>query len=304
MVTRNTFQALAAVLAIFLSGAVHAQVAPARTSDHTLRLTPATPSGERRATIVAPGSGLHDYNIIYIDTRDFTAGGILDIDIQISPDSATDASFDLFPQNGPFPTPGHPGGTLAGRYDIRRGNSTRLEYRFQPGQVFAFGLEGNWGSPRGATGIVQFRATVAGNAVQADPSASSDRNIRLTPGSAAADRSATIVAPGNGQHFYNTFLIDTRGFARGGVLGIEIQIDPNSGTDGSFDLFPGNLAPLGPGRPGGNSLTGRYDVRRGSSTRIEYRFQPGQTFVFGLEGNWFSSKGASGVVQFRATVHP
>jgi flagellar basal body L-ring protein FlgH len=304
MFTRNIFRILAAVLVILSSGSALSQVAPMRTGDHNLRLTPATPSAERTATIVAPGSGAQSYNVFYLDTRAFAQGGVLDIDIQIAPNSATDGSFDLFPAGVPIPTRGRPDGTLTGRYDIRRGTSTRLEYRFELGQVFVFGLEGNWGAPRGATGLVQFRATVAGNTIQADPSVNSERNISLTTASPSADRSATIVAPGNGQHYYNTFFIDTRGFARGGVLDIEIQIAPNSGTDGSFDLFPGNIAPLGPGRPGGNSFTGRYDVRRGSSTRIEYRFQPGQTFVFGLEGNWFSSRGATGVVRFRASVHP
>jgi len=118
-----------------------------------------------------------------------------------------------------------------------------------------------------------------------------------------AERATLIVAPGNRQHDYKTFFLNTIGFFKGGVIDIEIQIDPGSDTDGWFDLFPGNVSSLGPGRPGGSSLIGRYDVHRGSATRMEYRFQSGQSFVFGLEGNWFSPKGATGLVHFRATAH-
>jgi hypothetical protein len=97
--------------------------------------------------------------LFYIDTRAFVQGGVLDIDLQIAPNSATD------------------------------------------------------GPPRGATGLGQFRATVTGNVAEAG--AGGERTIRLAPDSATADRSATIVAPGNGQHYYNTFFIDTRSFLQG-----------------------------------------------------------------------------------------
>ena len=125
-----------------------------------VKLTPIAPSSERVATIVAPDRGLQNYTVFSIDTRDFSQGGVLVIDIHISSDSATDGSFDLFPANVPIPTQGGPIGTLTGRYDVRRGSSTRIEYHFERGQVFAFGLEGNWGSQSGATGLVQFRASV------------------------------------------------------------------------------------------------------------------------------------------------
>jgi hypothetical protein len=114
---------------------------------------------ERSATIVAPGYGLQHYTIYQIDTREFT-GGVLQIDIQIARDSATDGSFDLFPSDIPIPTRGDPIGTLVGRYNVPRGTSTHIEYKFKSGQVFAFGLEGNWDNPKGASGVVQFQARV------------------------------------------------------------------------------------------------------------------------------------------------
>lgn len=129
-------------------------------SEHTVKLTPASPLGERDVVIVAPPNGFQNFNIYYIDVRDFTSGGMLNIDIQIARTSATDGSFDLFPSNIPIPTRGDPTGTLVGSYNVRKGKSTRLEHRFTSGQVFVLGLEGNWFSPKGATGQVHFRASV------------------------------------------------------------------------------------------------------------------------------------------------
>lgn len=128
--------------------------------NHTITLTHSAPFADRQAIIRAPGRGLMDYNVFTIDTRDFTEGGVLDIEIQIAPGSGTDGSFDLFPLNVPVPVQGRPVGTLAGRYDVRRGTTTHLDYRFRFGQIFNFGLEGNWFSAQGATGMVRFRASV------------------------------------------------------------------------------------------------------------------------------------------------
>ena len=139
---------------------------PANGSDQTLTLTSIQPSSSATTTIVAPGNGAQSYEVFYIDTRAFPAGGILNIQIKIAPDSATDGSFDLFPESVPIPMQGRPKGTLAGRYDIRKGTSTLLSYRFKTGQLFAFGLDGNWFSPKGAKGTVKFQASVQGSASQ------------------------------------------------------------------------------------------------------------------------------------------
>jgi hypothetical protein len=125
-----------------------------------LKLTPASPAGVGDATIVAPGKGLQRYTLYSIDTRSFAAGGVLDVDIQIASNSATDGSFDLFPANTHVPTEGKPVSALTSRHDMRKGTSTRLQYRFSTGQLFVLGLDGNWFSPKGATGTVHFRASV------------------------------------------------------------------------------------------------------------------------------------------------
>jgi hypothetical protein len=128
----------------------------------TIQLTPVLSTTTQTSTIVAPGRGLQRYRIYYLDVTSFSGGGTLDIDIQVSPSSATDGSFDLFPANLTIPRQGRPVGSLAGRYDVRKGTGTRLEYHFQTGQKLAFGLEGNWGSAQGLKGIATFTASVNG----------------------------------------------------------------------------------------------------------------------------------------------
>jgi TonB family protein len=134
------------------------QTAPSE--PHTLKLTPDSPVAQRSATIVAPGRGFQNYNVYYIDARDFAGGGVLEIEIEIPRDSPTDGSFDLFPPNVRIPTKGLPDGAIQGRHDVRKGTSTRFQYRFSSGLMLALGLEGNWFSPKGASGTVHFRATV------------------------------------------------------------------------------------------------------------------------------------------------
>jgi hypothetical protein len=125
-----------------------------------ITLTRANPSGSGQATITAPGRGLQNYNFVRIDTRDFANGGTLVIDIRIPSNSGTDGSFDLFSGNGVSQGIAPSAKSLAGSYDVRRGSQARLKYRFQSGQVFALNLEGNWFSPKGATGVIHFQASV------------------------------------------------------------------------------------------------------------------------------------------------
>ncbi len=129
-------------------------------AEHTIKLTPSAPLRVKTATIVAPGNKQQNRNFYYIDTSDFPQGGVLTIVIQIATNSETDGSFDLFPANARMPSRGTPTNLLVGRYDVPKGTTTRLEYKFSRGQVFALGLEGKWFSPKGATGKVRFRASV------------------------------------------------------------------------------------------------------------------------------------------------
>jgi hypothetical protein len=126
----------------------------------TIVLTRKAPSIDGHAQITAPGRGAHAYNVLYIDTREFTQGGELDVIIQVDKDSRTSGSFDLFAGDTRFTAAGASAPPLAGRYDVAPGALIHLNYRFSPGRVFAFGAEGNWFSPKGATGNSIFRVSV------------------------------------------------------------------------------------------------------------------------------------------------
>jgi hypothetical protein len=131
------------------------------TSTGSVKLTPSVPCAERDATIVAPGARLHHYNLVSIDTSGFPNGGTLRLEITNPSDSAIWASFDLFAANVRVAPQGGSDKPLIGRYDVPNGVSTSLAYRFKRGQTFIFGLEGNWGSPKGAQAVAHFRATVS-----------------------------------------------------------------------------------------------------------------------------------------------
>lgn len=153
-------------------------------------------------------------------------------------------------------------------------------------------------------GIVSAVIGTSDNSAASGPAPSSQtdgRAITLTRARPSRSGQTTITAPGRGQQNYNFVQIDARDFAQGGTLVIDISIAPNSGTDGSFDLFP-RSAMLQSAAPAAKSLAGSYDVRRGSQTRLKYRFRSGEVFALNLEGNWFSPKGATGSVQFQASV--
>lgn len=185
------------------------------------------------------------------------------------------------PANRPFP-----GGT-----NIVLGTPVR------PGAPVASSQQILLNNPPSPSPTLPTQQPSAGPAVGQD-----EREIVLTHAAPAAQGTTTITAPGMGLEGYSVFLIDTRDFVQGGFLEIQIQIDHHSGTDGSFDLFPAGIPIPTRGRPVG-TLTGSYDVRRGTSTQIRYRFARGQVFAFGLEGNWFSPKGATGTVRFQASAH-
>jgi hypothetical protein len=110
--------------------------------------------------LIAPGYGKHGYTLLAIDTRAFSDGGILGVEITVDRGEC-DASFDLFPPGIPIPTEGYPQGSIAHLYDVPKGSSGRLSYRFSQGQVFQLAAEGNWFSKEGARNTFRFRAEVS-----------------------------------------------------------------------------------------------------------------------------------------------
>jgi hypothetical protein len=101
-----------------------------------------------QGSLVAPGRWKHNYRTIRLDASQFANGGTLHITITLG-NGASDASFDLYPM-GPLPTDGFPK-SLAHAYDVPRASTAKIDYRFDHGQVFLLGAEGNWNSKAGTT---------------------------------------------------------------------------------------------------------------------------------------------------------
>jgi hypothetical protein len=120
-------------------------------------LTQSNRIADGHGEVVAPGYGKHRYTLTAIDTTDFPAGGILEVEVTVGP-GESDASFDLFPSGVPLPTEGYPHGSVAHQYDVPKEGTATLSYRFSQGQVFHLGAEGNWFSREGAVNTFRFRA--------------------------------------------------------------------------------------------------------------------------------------------------
>ena len=136
-----------------------AAILPGCANQSTVVLTPSRPSASSTMTITAPERGRHAFTIHHIDTTAF-AGGTMDIEVTVSGESATNASFDLFPADAVIPTDGRSTISLATAYDVSKGQTVHLSYTFTRGEIFPFGGEGNWFSPPGSKGTVQYKVTV------------------------------------------------------------------------------------------------------------------------------------------------
>jgi WD40 repeat protein len=123
-------------------------------------LTKQSPSAQFDAQITAPGDQKHDYNVIYIDARDFSGGATLSVNIMNDRRSNTIGSFDLFPPDTKFTPKGGSQPPLVGAYNVPPGSPAKLWYRFNGGQFFVLGVEGNWGSPAGKHGTVTVNVSV------------------------------------------------------------------------------------------------------------------------------------------------
>jgi len=126
---------------------------------------------------------------------------------------------------------------------------------------------------------------------------SPDPIFHLLPGSNFAGQGA-LVAPGRWKHNYRAIRLDASGLVHGGTLHIEITLG-NGASDASFDLFP--MGPL-PTAGFQKSLAHAWDVRRNSSAKINYRFDHGEVFLLGAEGNWDSKAGDKNTYSFTVEV--
>lgn len=114
---------------------------------------------EYEGVLIAPGNGQQNYDVVDIDTRDFTEGGTLRIDVQVG-SGKSNASFDIFPQDAVVPIAGRPTESIAGSYDVSRNSGTSLTYQFDRGEIFQFGATGNWFSEKGSRNSYRMKAYV------------------------------------------------------------------------------------------------------------------------------------------------
>ncbi|MEM6489040.1 MAG: hypothetical protein AAF677_12375 [Pseudomonadota bacterium] len=132
-------------------------------------------------TLVAPGRGNQAYEITCLVIPAYAVGagvpdmvgatlaregyGTLSLEIEVG-DGRSNASFDMFPAGANPPTRvtrGSPRrwGSMAGRYDIRRGRRTQMAFGVtSDSHVFNFGAVGNWFSPKGSTNDYRVSVTL------------------------------------------------------------------------------------------------------------------------------------------------
>lgn len=121
--------------------------------------------------------------------------------------------------------------------------------------------------------------------------------MRLSYSNPAGKGGGGLTAPGYGEHNYTLVTIDTTDFRDGGNLELVITVGQGE-SDASFDLFASGAAQTPEG-----SISGAYDVSKGSTCRLSANFSKGQVFQLGAEGNWFSKKGTGNTFSFKAMVH-
>lgn len=118
-----------------------------------IRLTPGR-SSTGQGTLIAPGRGKHNYQVILLDASRFVNGGTVHITVTVG-EGQSEASFDLYPQGLSLPEEGFPNSLVEAR-NIRRASGAKLDYRFAHGTVFQFGAEGSWNAKAGATNTYSF----------------------------------------------------------------------------------------------------------------------------------------------------
>jgi hypothetical protein len=118
-----------------------------------IRLIPGhSSSGD--GTVVAPGRGKHNYQVILLDASRFENPGTIHVTVTVG-DGQSEASFDLYPQDLSLPEEGMPN-SLAAAHNVPRGSGAKLNYHFTHGAVFQLGAEGSWNARAGATNTYNF----------------------------------------------------------------------------------------------------------------------------------------------------
>ena len=122
-------------------------------AQEVIHLMPGT-SATGQGTLVAPGRGKHNYQVILLDASRFMSGGTIHITITLG-NGESEGSFDLFPQGLRLPSDGFPR-PLASTVNVPDGADGKIFYRFSRGTVFQFAAEGSWNAKAGATNTYTF----------------------------------------------------------------------------------------------------------------------------------------------------
>ena len=134
--------------------------------------------------------------------------------------------------------------------------------------------------------------------VTGDDLAAAPDVIHLIPGETSTG-DGMLVAPGMWKHKYFVVNLDATRFPNGGILHIEITLG-NGTADASFDLYSLGARLPSDGFP--NPLASAHDVRSGSTAKIDYRFEHGDTFRFGAEGSWHAKAGDTNTYSIKVNV--
>ena len=125
------------------------------------------PTEETQQTLVEvldffqmPESGHLAYTVVHIDATAFEDGGTLTIDIRVGSGEAA-GSFDLFDGDSKLPTGGirRADKTLAYQWGIRPGETGKITYQFDKGQVFQLGATSDYHAEKGS--INAFHAQIS-----------------------------------------------------------------------------------------------------------------------------------------------
>lgn len=128
------------------------------------------------------------------------------------------------------------------------------------------------------------------------------QTIVLTPSKPSATApAAKLVAPGSGNHSWDTkYDVDLTAFIGNGILTIRGTLG-TTGTEASFDLFPGCAAlPSSGGTDDG--VASAHNVSLGSMWTLTYSFDRGAVFHFAAEGNWNSQQGQTNTSTIEMSV--
>lgn len=231
----------------------HANAADLAPQIGTIVLSPASPSGESTGILVTPASysvafqptqgtrhefrsGVQDYRVIAIDTREFPGPACLTLDVTVQNEEGTLGSFDLFPGHVPIPADGAAQETLRDNrslgfaYDVHPTRPKTIATYLPKGAQFQLGASGSWGAEVGSRSQFQVQARIDANYALLPT-----HPVRLTESQKTASFSDPLPA-----HGYRSYLVETTGFGKDDMLIIHVTFSESAGR-GRLDIFDPSL---------------------------------------------------------------